>query len=95
MSNKSALTFAVMDPPYESSRTATFFGFSTSLRVADTTIRVFAYEGAAALAFEQQRPHGNAVHKHSVEEENHPLPKNWVTAIQVGSRTKWWSAGVG
>ena len=58
MSN-STLTFVLNDPPYESARS------TTALRLIDLAVKrginvnVFAYEGAAALAFAKQKPHGN------------------------------------
>lgn len=45
-------------------------------------MRVFAYEGAVALAFSKQAAHGNAVHGRAVEEEAHPLTREWIAALQ-------------
>ena len=70
MADKKTLTFALMDPPYESART------TTALRLIDIAARrgyavnVFAYEGAVLLPFSKQQPHPNAVHGRSVEEEH-------------------------
>ncbi len=75
------LTFALMDAPYENART------TTALRLIDIAARrgyninVFAYEGAVYVPFAQQAAHPNAVHGHDVEEEYHPLPKEWVSAL--------------
>lgn len=75
------LTFVLMDAPFESSRTA------TALRVIDAAIgrgsnvNVFAYEGAVYLPFKHQQQHANAVHGRDVEEEDHPLPREWVAAM--------------
>ncbi len=75
------LTLGIMDPPYESANTATAF------RLADAAIRkghhlnVFCYEGATALGYAAQKPHPNAVHGASLEEEDHPNPKEWVKAL--------------
>ena len=81
MSKKSTLTFVLMDAPFESART------TTAMRLLDIAARrgydinVFAYEGAVYLPFARQAQHPNAVHGHDVEEENHPLPKDWVSAL--------------
>ena len=78
MADKKTLTFALMDPPYESART------TTALRLIDIAARrgyavnVFAYEGAVLLPFSKQQPHPNAVHGRSVEEEHHLLTKDVV-----------------
>jgi tRNA 2-thiouridine synthesizing protein D len=81
MSNKTTLTFALMDAPFESART------TTAMRLIDIAVRrgydvnVFAYEGAVFLPFSKQAAHPNAVHGHDVDEENHPLPKDWIGAL--------------
>ena len=99
MSGKKTLTIAIMDAPYESGRTATAF------RLIDIAIRrgydvnVFAYEGAVCVPFAQQNAHANAVHGRTVEEENHPLPKEWVTALvkeaaKHGGKLDWVNCGL-
>lgn len=93
------LTFAIMDPPFESART------TTALRLVDAAlgrswnVNVFAYEGAVALPFGLQAPHANAVHGRDVEEEDHPLPREWVAALleraeQTGARLDWVNCGL-
>lgn len=78
---KQTLTFALMDAPFESARS------TTALRLIDAAIRrghdvnVFAYEGAVYLPFSKQKQHANAVHGRNEEEENHPLPKDWIAAL--------------
>jgi tRNA 2-thiouridine synthesizing protein D len=62
-------------------------------------INVFAYEGAVMVPFALQEPHPNAVHGHDVEEENHPQPKDWVTALFAeaeanGGKLDWVSCGL-
>jgi tRNA 2-thiouridine synthesizing protein D len=75
------LNILIMDPPYESSNTA------TSLRLIEATLKkgnnvtVFAYEGATALSFRHQKGHPNPVKKTSLEEEKHPLTKDFVSAL--------------
>jgi len=99
MPDKKTLTFALMDPPYESART------TTALRLIDIAVRrgyavnVFAYEGAVLLPFARQQPHANAVHGRSVEEENHLLTKNVVAALaaaatQNGGKLDWVNCGL-
>jgi tRNA 2-thiouridine synthesizing protein D len=85
---KKTLTFALMDAPYENPRS------TTGLRLIDIAVRrgynvnVFAYEGAAALAFVHQKPHANAVHGRDVAEENHPVTSKWVEALLACASTK-------
>jgi tRNA 2-thiouridine synthesizing protein D len=97
--DKKILTFALMDPPYESART------TTALRLIDIAVRrgyavnVFAYEGAVLLPFARQQPHANAVHGRSVEEENHLLTKNVIAALaaeatQNGGKLDWVNCGL-
>lgn len=99
MTNKTTLTFALMDGPFESART------TTAMRLIDIAARrgydinVFAYEGAVYLPFSKQKAHPNAVHGHDVEEENHPLPKDWVTALikeagKNGGKLEWVNCGL-
>ncbi len=93
------LTFALMDPPYENGRT------TTALRLMDIAakrgydINVFAYEGAVNVPFALQSPHPNAVHGHDADEEDHPLPKDWVAAIMAeaeknGGKIDWVNCGL-
>jgi tRNA 2-thiouridine synthesizing protein D len=93
------LTFALMDPPFESARS------TTALRLVDAALRsghpvnVFAYEGAVALAFAGQKAHPNAVHGRDAAEEDHPLPREWVTALhelaaERGATLTWVNCGL-
>ena len=99
MADKKTLTFALMDAPYESTRT------TTALRMMDIAARrgydinVFAYEGAVGVPFSKQAPHPNAVHGREAEEENHPLPKDWVAALmreaeKNGGKLDWVNCGL-
>jgi tRNA 2-thiouridine synthesizing protein D len=99
MADKKTLTFALMDPPYENARS------TTALRLIDIAARrgydinVFAYEGAVCLAFAKQAAHPNAVHGRSVEEENHPLPREWVKGVMQeaqknGGKLDWVNCGL-
>lgn len=99
MAEKKTLTFALMDPPFENARS------TTALRLIDIAARrgydvhVFAYEGAVYIPFALQQAHPNAVHGHDTEEENHPLPKDWVSAVMraaeaKGGKVDWVNCGL-
>src|SRR5688572_27698802 len=99
MKDKPTLTFAFMDPPFESERTVTFFRILDAALKSGANVTVFAYEGAVALTFARQRQHGNGVHGRSVEEEAHPLTKDWVAglqqlAAQSGLHLTWINCGL-
>jgi tRNA 2-thiouridine synthesizing protein D len=96
---KKNLTFVLMDAPFENARTV------TGLRLIDLAVRrghdvtVFAYEGAVGLAFTKQAKHPNAVHGRTVDEEDHPLPREWVVALlesaaKSGSKVDWINCGM-
>lgn len=85
------LTFAFMDPPFESERTVTFFRLLDAALEKGVNVQVFAYEGAVALAFAKQQPHGNAVHGRDTEQEQHPLSKDWIKALQQKAEEKFLS----
>lgn len=99
MAEKKTLTFALMDAPYESARTA------TALRLIDIaarrgyTVNVFAYEGAVLLPFNRQQPHANAIHGRNVQEENHLMTKDVVGALiaeaaRAGGKLDWVNCGL-
>jgi tRNA 2-thiouridine synthesizing protein D len=99
MTERKTLTFALMDAPFESSRT------TTALRLIDIAARrgyavnVFAYEGAVLLPFSKQQPHANAVHGRNVEEEHHLLTKDVIAALaaaaaQNGGKLDWVNCGL-
>ena len=75
---KKKLAFCLMDGPFEQGRTV------TGLRLIDLALQrghdvtVFAYEGAVALPFAHQAKHANAVHGCDVDEEDHPLTREWI-----------------
>jgi tRNA 2-thiouridine synthesizing protein D len=88
-----------MDPPYESARS------TTALRLIDVAARrgynvnVFAYEGAVLQPFQAQKPHPNAVHGRTVEEENHFIPKDAIGALmaeaaRLGGKIDWVNCGL-
>ena len=99
MADKKTLTFVLMDPPYENPRT------TTALRLVDAALRrghdvnVFAYEGAVGVPFAKQAPHPNLVHGRDVEQEDHPIPKDWVAALykeaeKRGAKIDWVQCGL-
>src|SRR5262245_25126575 len=99
MADKKKLTFVLMDAPYENARTV------TGLRLIDLALKrghdvtVFAYEGAVSLAFSKQAKHANAVHGRDVDQEDHPLPREWIAALfeqaqQSGSALEWINCGL-
>jgi len=75
------LTFALMDAPFESARTATAFRLIQAALERGHKVNVFAYEGAVALAFARQTAHPNAVHGRDATQENHPLPRVWIEEL--------------
>lgn len=96
---KKSLTFLMMDAPFESPRTATAFRLLEICAERGHDVNVFAYEGAVALPFSKQKPHANAVHGHDVDEEEHPLPKDWVAGLQnkfadKGGKLEWTNCGL-
>jgi tRNA 2-thiouridine synthesizing protein D len=99
MTDKKTLTFAIMDPPYESGRSTTAFRLIDIAAKRGYDVNVFAYEGAVCLPFAQQKAHPNAVHGREAEEENHPLPKDWVAALiesaaANGGKIDWVNCGL-
>ena len=75
------LTFALMDAPFESSRTTTALRLIAAAIERGHNVNVFAYEGAVYLPFARQTKHANAVHGRDAEQEDHPLPREWIAAL--------------
>jgi tRNA 2-thiouridine synthesizing protein D len=99
MPAKTTLTFALMDAPYENGRTTTALRLIAIAARRGYDVTVFAYEGAAALAFSKQQPHPNAVHGRDVAQENHPLPSKWIAALideaqRNGGTIDWINCGL-
>ena len=99
MMGKKTFTFLLMDAPFETART------TTALRLIDIAARrghdinVFAYEGAVCLPFAAQKQHANAVHGHDLAQEDHPLPREWVSAVMEeaarnGGKLDWVNCGL-
>jgi len=98
MSQKT-FAIALMDPPYESENLTTAFRILGAMAQRGHNINVFAYEGAAALAFAAQAPHPNPVHGKSLAEENHPTTKDQVAALLAfaaanGGKVDWVNCGM-
>ncbi len=94
-----ALTFAIMDAPYENSRTITVFRLIQAALRGGHDVNVFAYEGAVALAFARQAAHPNAVHGRDAAQENHPLPRVWIAELlklaeRNGRKLDWVNCGL-
>jgi tRNA 2-thiouridine synthesizing protein D len=88
-----------MDAPFESARTATALRLIQTALEHGHAVNVFAYEGAVALAFAQQKAHANAIHGCDAQEENHPLPSNWIAhlmdkAAASETRLDWVNCGL-
>ncbi len=99
MADKKTLTFSIMDAPYENARTVTALRLIDIAAKRGYNVHVFAYEGAVALPFAKQAAHPNAVHGHDVDEEDHPLPKEWIasimkTAESKGGKVDWINCGL-
>ncbi|MGH7047164.1 MAG: DsrE family protein [Stellaceae bacterium] len=90
---------ALMDPPYESENLTTAFRILAAMAQRGHNVHVFAYEGAAGLAFARQVGHPNPVHGKNLAEENHPTTKDQVSALvalaaQNGGKIDWVSCGM-
>src|SRR5260370_4538553 len=88
-----------MYPPNESENLTTSFRNLGARAQRGHNINVFAYEGAAGLAFAKQAPHPNPVHGKNLAEENHPTTKDQVTALltlaeQNGGKVDWGNCGL-
>lgn len=75
------LTLVIMDPPYESANSTTALRIISSALNKGINVNVFAYEGAVNLAFKDQAPHANPVKGTTVEEEDHPVTRNFVSSL--------------
>jgi tRNA 2-thiouridine synthesizing protein D len=99
MADKMTLTFTLMDAPYESARSTTALRLIAVAAKRGYNINVFAYEGAVLQPLLAQKPHPNAVHGRSVEEENHFIPKDVIAALMReaehnGGKIDWVQCGL-
>ena len=80
------LTLALMDPPYESANSTTAFRIISAALQKGIRVNVFAYEGAVCLPLKNQAPHGNPVKGTTVEEEEHPTTRAFVSSLlEIGN----------
>ena len=82
------LSIAIMDAPYESANSTTALRIMHSALNQGHHVHVFAYEGAVNLTMKAQTPHANTIRGTTLEEENHPTTKDWITALFELARTK-------
>ena len=99
MKKPTPLSFALMDAPFENSRSTTALRLLAIAATRGCDIKVFAYEGAVMLPFARQQAHANAVHGRSAEEENHFLPKDVIAALieeatRNGGSLDWVNCGL-
>lgn len=88
-----------MDAPFEQARTTTAFRIIHEALSRGYNVNVFAYEGAVYLPFSKQKPHANAVHGRTVDEEDHPLTKDWIASLMTlaaekGCQLDWVNCGL-
>ena len=86
--NEKTLTLALMDPPYESSNSTTAMRIIVAALNMGIHVNVFAYEGAVGLALKDQSPHANPVKGTTVEEEEHPTTRAFVTSLLAIGKEK-------
>ena len=75
------LTIALMDPPYESANSTTAFRLIAAALQKGINVNVFAYEGAVCLPIKDQAPHANPVKGTTLEEEDHPNTRAFVSSV--------------
>ena len=93
------ITIGIMDPPFESANTTTAYRIIESSIKKGHDVFAFAYEGATMLTFNGQKAHANAVKGTNVEQEDHPLPKEWTKALfdlakDKGTKLSWVNCGL-
>ena len=82
------LTVALMDPPYESANSTTALRIISAALEKGIDVNVFAYEGAVCLPLKDQAPHSNPVKGTTVEEEDHPTTKAFVSSLLAMGKDK-------
>ena len=75
------LTLALMDPPYESANSTTALRIIAAALEKGIDVNVFAYEGAVCLPLAEQTPHANPVKGTTVDQEEHPTTKTFVSSL--------------
>jgi tRNA 2-thiouridine synthesizing protein D len=79
--NEKKLTLALMDPPYESANSTTALRIISAALQKGIHVNVFAYEGAVCLPLKDQAPHANPVKGTTVEEEDHPTTRAFISSL--------------
>ena len=82
------LTLALMNPPYESANSTTAMRIISAALAKGIEVNVFAYEGAVCLPLKDQTPHANPVKGTTVEEEEHPTTKAFVSSLLAIGKDK-------
>ena len=82
------LTIALMDGPYEKAATTTALRMVSAALQKGIHVNVFAYEGAVNLAMKDQAPHANPVKGTTVEEEQHPTTKAFISSLLAIGKDK-------
>ena len=75
------LTLALMDPPYESPSSTTALRIIAAALEKGIHVNVFAYEGAVCLPLRDQTPHANPVKGTTVDQEEHPTTRAFVSSL--------------
>jgi tRNA 2-thiouridine synthesizing protein D len=75
------LTLALMDPPYESANSTTALRIISAALQKGIQVNVFAYEGAVCQPLKDQTTHANPVKGTSLEEEDHPTTKAFISSL--------------
>ena len=92
------LTLALMDPPYESANSTTALRIISAALGQGINVNVFAYEGAVCLPLKDQAPHANPVKGTSIDEEEHPTTKAFVSSLLAmgneKTRLTWVNCGL-
>ena len=92
------LTLALMDPPYESANSTTAMRIIAAALAKGIDVNVFAYEGAVCLPLKDQTAHANPVKGTTVDEEEHPTTKSFVSSLLAIGKDKplltWVSCGL-
>ena len=85
------LTLALMDPPYESANSTTALRIISAALAKGIDVNVFAYEGAVCLPLKDQAPHANPVKGTTVEQEDHPTTKSFISSLlEIGKDKLTW-----
>ena len=83
-----SLTLVLMDPPYESANSTTALRIVSAALANGIDVNVFAYEGAVCLPLKDQAPHANPVKGTSVDEEEHPTTRAFVSSLLAIGKDK-------